>query len=67
VQQSELCAALQKITRHQRWVTFFAVNEPTKILGQGLVIPEVLRPYMQGRDFLPWVKELPKGLQRKKA
>ncbi|KAF7426211.1 Cytosolic seryl-tRNA synthetase [Pleurotus ostreatus] len=31
----------------------------------GLVIPEVLRPYMQGRDFLPWVKPLPKGLQRK--
>ena len=34
---------------------------------QGLVIPEVLRPYMQGRDFLPWVKELPKNLQRKQA
>ena len=34
---------------------------------QGLVIPEVLRPYMQGRDFLPWVKELPKGLQKKSA
>ncbi|KAJ7756990.1 hypothetical protein B0H16DRAFT_1371045 [Mycena metata] len=33
----------------------------------GLVIPEVLRPYMRGRDFLPWVKELPKGLQRKQA
>ncbi|TCD64894.1 Cytosolic seryl-tRNA synthetase [Steccherinum ochraceum] len=34
---------------------------------EGLVIPEVLRPYMQGRDFLPWVKELPKSLQRKQA
>ncbi|CAE6525808.1 unnamed protein product [Rhizoctonia solani] len=34
---------------------------------EGLVIPEVLRPYMQGREFLPYVKELPKGLQRKKA
>ncbi|KAK0194605.1 hypothetical protein F5146DRAFT_444137 [Armillaria mellea] len=34
---------------------------------EGLVIPEVLRPYMQGRDFLPFVKELPKGLQRKQA
>jgi seryl-tRNA synthetase len=34
---------------------------------QGLVIPEVLRPYMQGRDFLPFVKELPKGLQKKQA
>ncbi|ETW77326.1 putative seryl-tRNA synthetase [Heterobasidion irregulare TC 32-1] len=34
---------------------------------EGLVIPEVLRPYMQGRDFLPWVKELPKNLQRKQA
>ncbi|KAI0767420.1 serine-tRNA ligase [Fomes fomentarius] len=33
----------------------------------GLVVPEVLRPYMQGRDFLPWVKELPKNLQRKQA
>lgn len=34
---------------------------------EGLVIPEVLRPYMQGRDFLPWAKELPKGLQKKSA
>ncbi|KAF9238999.1 serine-tRNA ligase [Melanogaster broomeanus] len=33
----------------------------------GLVIPEVLRPYMQGRDFLPWKKELPKGLQKKQG
>jgi seryl-tRNA synthetase len=33
----------------------------------GLVIPEVLRPYMQGRDFLPWKKALPKNLQRKQA
>lgn len=29
---------------------------------QGLRIPEVLRPYMQGRDFIPYVKsDLPKG------
>jgi len=34
---------------------------------EGLIVPEVLRPYMQGRDFLPWVKELPKNLQRKQA
>lgn len=34
---------------------------------QGLVIPEALRPYMQGRDFIPFTKELPKGLQKKKA
>ncbi|KAI6002052.1 serine-tRNA ligase [Pisolithus albus] len=34
---------------------------------EGLVIPDVLRPYMQGRDFLPWKKELPKNLQRKQA
>ncbi|KAF7799672.1 hypothetical protein EIP86_010912 [Pleurotus ostreatoroseus] len=33
----------------------------------GLVVPEVLRPFMGGRDFLPWIKELPKGLQRKQA
>jgi seryl-tRNA synthetase len=32
---------------------------------QGLTVPPVLRPYMQGREFLPWVKELPKNLQRK--
>ncbi|KAI9513447.1 serine-tRNA ligase [Russula earlei] len=34
---------------------------------EGLRIPEALQPYMQGRDFLPWVKELPKSLQRKQA
>ncbi|TFK31369.1 hypothetical protein BDQ12DRAFT_619013 [Crucibulum laeve] len=34
---------------------------------EGLAIPEVLRPYMQGRDFLPFVKELPKGLQKKQV
>jgi seryl-tRNA synthetase len=33
----------------------------------GVVVPEVLRPYMQGREFLPWVKELPKGLQKKQV
>ncbi|KNZ59709.1 serine--tRNA ligase [Puccinia sorghi] len=27
---------------------------------EGLVIPTVLRPYMQGREFLPFVKEAPK-------
>ncbi|KAI0074938.1 serine-tRNA ligase [Panus rudis PR-1116 ss-1] len=34
---------------------------------EGLAIPEVLQPYMQGRTFLPWVKELPKNYQRKQA
>jgi hypothetical protein len=34
---------------------------------QGLNIPKVLQPYMQGRTFLPWVKKLPKGLQKKQA
>ncbi|KIJ34246.1 hypothetical protein M422DRAFT_75866 [Sphaerobolus stellatus SS14] len=33
---------------------------------EGLIIPEALRPYMQGREFLPFVKELPKGLAKKK-
>ncbi|KAF9530547.1 seryl-tRNA synthetase [Crepidotus variabilis] len=33
---------------------------------EGLTIPGVLRPYMGGRDFLPFVKELPKGTQKKK-
>lgn len=32
----------------------------------GLRIPEVLRPYMQNRDFLPYVKELPKGTTSQK-
>ncbi|KAG8983567.1 Cytosolic seryl-tRNA synthetase [Tulasnella sp. JGI-2019a] len=32
---------------------------------EGLTIPPPLRPYMQGREFLPWVKELPKSLQKK--
>ena len=36
-------------------------------LPQGLRIPKPLQPYMGGRDFLPWVKELPKGLQKKKV
>ncbi|KAI0052369.1 serine-tRNA ligase [Auriscalpium vulgare] len=34
---------------------------------EGLIIPEPLRPYMQGREFLKFVKELPKNLQRKHA
>lgn len=28
---------------------------------EGLKVPPVLQPYMQGRDFLPWVRELPKN------
>ncbi|GJJ14505.1 hypothetical protein Clacol_008769 [Clathrus columnatus] len=31
----------------------------------GLKIPEVLRPYLQGREFIEYKKELPKTLQRK--
>jgi len=34
---------------------------------EGLVIPEPLRPYMQGREFLPFIKELPKSLQKKQT
>ncbi len=33
---------------------------------EGLRIPEVLQPYMHGRDFLPYVKELPKGTTSQK-
>ncbi|KAH7103809.1 serine-tRNA ligase [Auriculariales sp. MPI-PUGE-AT-0066] len=33
----------------------------------GIVIPEVLRPYMQGRERIDFVKELPKSVQKKKA
>lgn len=29
--------------------------------AEGLKVPPVLQPYLQGRDFLPWVRELPKG------
>lgn len=29
-----------------------------------MVIPEVLRPYMQGRDFLPWLKYVPSQFPR---
>lgn len=32
---------------------------PPFFFRQGLVIPEVLRPYMQGRDFIPYVREVP--------
>lgn len=28
---------------------------------EGLKIPPALQPYLQGRDFLPWVRELPKN------
>ncbi|KAL9709296.1 Cytosolic seryl-tRNA synthetase [Leucoagaricus gongylophorus] len=31
----------------------------------GVVVPEPLRPYMGGREFLPWVRALPRGLQKK--
>ncbi|CCA68087.1 probable serine-tRNA ligase, cytosolic [Serendipita indica DSM 11827] len=33
---------------------------------EGLRIPEVLQPYMGGKDFLPFIRELPKNYQRKK-
>ncbi|KAM0750130.1 seryl-tRNA synthetase [Meredithblackwellia eburnea MCA 4105] len=32
---------------------------------EGLVIPEALRPYMQGRDFIPYVRELPSHKAKK--
>lgn len=45
----------------------FLITSPQLTERQGLAIPKVLQPYMQGRTFLPWVKELPKSLQRKQA
>jgi seryl-tRNA synthetase len=33
-------------------------------LEQGLTIPEVLRKYMGGRDFIPYVRELPKSKKK---
>ena len=44
-------------------VAFHSHTSPDTVLLQGLVIPEALRPYMQGRDFIPYTKELP--LKRK--
>lgn len=29
--------------------------------SEGLKVPPVLQPYLQGRDFLPWVRGLPKN------
>jgi seryl-tRNA synthetase len=40
---------------------------PQLMTPQGINIPEVLRPYMQGREKLKFVRELPKGLQKKAA
>jgi len=68
VLQSVPFAVSWKTTRLLRWVFplwYYTSRHLTAV--QGLVIPEVLRPYMQGREFLPWVKDLPKGLQRKHA
>lgn len=31
----------------------------------GIRIPKVLQPYMQGRDFLPYTAELPKKAEKK--
>jgi len=33
---------------------------------EGMNVPKVLQPYMGGREFLPWVKELPQEVQKKK-
>ncbi|KAK4056687.1 Cytosolic seryl-tRNA synthetase [Microbotryomycetes sp. JL221] len=33
---------------------------------EGLIIPEPLRPYMQGRDFLPYIRDLSQKLKEKK-
>ncbi|KAJ7600603.1 hypothetical protein C8J56DRAFT_999769 [Mycena floridula] len=32
---------------------------------EGMIIPIVLRPYMEGREFLPFTKDLPQGLIKK--
>ncbi len=53
-----------EVRRLRSKLVFFYSRDPQI---QGLVVPEVLRPYVQGREFLPWVKELPKNLQRKQA
>jgi len=33
--------------------------------AEGVIIPEVLRPYMQGRDFLPYVRDIPAATKAK--
>lgn len=39
----------------------------THAFQKGMNVPKVLQPYMGGREFLPFAKELPKGLGKKKA
>ena len=33
--------------------------------ADGVIVPEVLRPYMQGRDFLPYVRDIPPATKAK--
>jgi seryl-tRNA synthetase len=67
--QNERSAAWWRTTKHQMSVrpSLLTRSQAADARLQGLRVPEVLRPYMQGRDFLPWEKELPKGLQKKSA
>lgn len=36
-------------------------SKTSQLNAQGIRIPKALQPYMQGRDFLPFTAELPKG------
>lgn len=39
----------------------------TFLLPQGVIIPEPMQKYMQGRKFLPYVRELPTTAAQKPA
>lgn len=62
-----LCCLVENYQTPEVSVLRVSQDAAADCVAQGLVIPEVLRPYMQGRDFLPWEKELPKSYQRKQA
>ncbi|RKO83983.1 hypothetical protein BDK51DRAFT_26730 [Blyttiomyces helicus] len=44
------------LTATERTICCILENYQTET---GVVVPEVLRPYMGGKDFFPFVKELP--------
>ena len=44
------------LTATERTICCILENYQTE---DGVVVPEVLRPYMGGKDFFPFVKEMP--------
>lgn len=49
-----------EVRRHSRSHSQPRTSSPCLLLVvQGVVIPEPMRKYMQGREFLPYVRDLP--------